>query len=299
LQLVNDIQITKSKKSDKSRMIKKLYFWHDLKSAKVMKNLPLTGLAILFLATTAFGQSDTNSNVASTTSGGKLRMGLSAAPVFSWFSPEGEGNAIEANGSRFSIKYGLYMDFKLSGNENYFFSTGLFMINSGGSLSQNNAVQLPNAGSSDPLYLTRREVDYRINYLTIPLNFKLMTNEIGYNRYFARVGFDASLAVSSRFDSEDILLSDPGSPLSRDNADSGDLTRFYRFGLHVEGGLEYNIGGNANLMVSLEWNNGLNNVFSKDNRLPTGTDADNNVQLNGERATATINFLTLNLGVYF
>lgn len=225
-----------------------------------------------------------------------LRMGLSVAPILSWFSPEGEGNSIVADGSRFAIKYGLHMDFRLTGNENYYFSTGLFMVNAGGSLSHDNAIRAVEGG---PLVRSRRDVDWRINYLTIPLTFKLMTNEIGYNRYFARVGFDAGVAVNSRFDSSDRLLSNPSAVFSRENADGSSLTRFYRFGLHIEAGMEYNIGANTNLVISLEWNNGLNNTFSRDNRLPTGTDEAANVQLSGERATAAINILALNLGIYF
>lgn len=262
-----------------------------------MKKIALIGLTFCLLASTASAQNGTETTYVQPTQSSTLRMGLSAGPLFSWFSPEGEGNSIEGNGTRFALKYGLYMDFRLDGNENYFFSTGLFMINTGGSLSHDNAIGVPT--SNDPLMRSRREVDYRINYLTVPFNFKLMTNEIGYNRYFARVGFDASLAVHSRFDSSDRLLSDPGLTFERENANSSDFTRFYRFGLHIEAGIEYNIGGNANLMVSLEWNNGLNNVFNSSKRLPTGTDAADNVQLNGERAIAAINFLALNLGVYF
>lgn len=262
-----------------------------------MKNIALTGFAMCFIALGLQAQTESETSYVQPTQSSTLRMGLAAAPVFSWFSPEGEGNSIESNGSRFAVKYGLYMDFRLDGNENYFFSTGLFMVNAGGSLSHDHAINAPTA--SDPLMRSRREVDYRINYLTVPITFKLMTNEIGYNRYFARVGFDASLTVHSRFDSSDRLLSDPSLTFTRENANSSDLTRFYRFGLHIEGGMEYNIGGNANLMISLEWNNGLNNIFSRDKRLPSGTDANNDVQLNGERATAAINFLALNLGVYF
>ncbi len=224
-----------------------------------------------------------------------LRMGLSVAPLLSWFSPEGEGNSIASDGSRFAIKYGLHMDFRLSGNENYYFSTGLFMVNQGGSLTHDNAVSEEFNG---PLVRSRREVDWRINYLTIPLTFKLMTNEIGYNRYFARVGFDAGLAVSSRFDSADRLLSNPNTILSRDNADGSSLTRFYRFGLHLEAGMEYNIGANTNIVVSLEWNNGISNTFARSTRMP-GVDQAGNVDFIGERMRAGTNFLALNLGLYF
>ena len=237
-----------------------------------------------------FAQDGTNLN----SSESRLRMAISAAPVLSWFTPNGEPKDIEGDGSRFSIKYGLHMDFQIGNNANYWFSTGLFMINTGGSLVFPYANR---RNQDDNLELVRRNVDYRLNYLTIPLNFKLMTNEIGYNRYFARVGFDLGLAVSSRFDSNDTFLGTPAATVSRDNASSEDLTRFYRTALHIEAGMEYNIGGNANIMVSLEWNNGLNNVFTQDKRAPV-VDG-NDVFLNGPRLESVINYLALNLGVYF
>lgn len=264
-----------------------------------MKKIALTVVLIGFATASVLAQTvapPTDNTPVQTEPLSTLRMGLSAAPLISWFSPEGEGNSIEGDGVRFAIKYGLHMDFRLSGNENYFFSTGLFMVNTGGSLIHDNAVR-PTEGAD--LVRTRRSVDYRINYLTVPLTFKLMTNEVGYIKYFARVGFDAGLTVHSRFDSEDRPLANSSTTFTRENANGSDLTRWYRFGLHIEAGLEYNLGANSNIAISLEWNNGLNNVFSRDNRLPTGTDANNNVALNGERATAAINFLALNLGIYF
>ncbi len=256
-----------------------------------MKKIAFTVMAGLLLIFQGHAQ-----NEVAEQSFGNLRMAISAAPVVSWFAPDGEANRVQGDGARFSIKYGLHMDFKIGGNDNYFLSTGLFMVNTGGTLDRDAAASRLD-GDQFLLELTRRNVDYRINYLTIPLNFKLMTNEVGYNRYFARVGFDLGLAVNSRFDSED-AFSNPAATVSRENASGEDFTRFYRTALHIEGGFEYNIGGNTNLMVSLEWNNGLNNVFTRDKRFPTVSE-EAGVRETGDRVQSVINYIALNLGVYF
>jgi len=251
---------------------------------------------MLIGACCSYGMQAQNIPAATSQEFGNVRFALSAAPVLSWFSPDGERGTVETDGPRFSIKYGLHMDFKIGGNDNYWFSSGLFMVNTGGSLSHDWAIN--REGSSD-LLRTRREVDYRLNYITVPLNFKLMTNEVGYSRYFARVGFDFGVAVNSRFDTRDVAVEIAGtSTFERENASAEDFTRFYRTALHIEAGMEYNIGGNTNLMISLEWNNGLNNVFTRDNRLPT-TNESIGTQLNGPRIESVINYLALNLGIYF
>ncbi|MCA1751218.1 MAG: outer membrane beta-barrel protein [Cryomorphaceae bacterium] len=262
-----------------------------------MKKIAITGALICMAAGLSFAQDATTTS----TSDSKLRMAISAAPVFSWFTPDGEPNAIEGDGSRFSIKYGLHMDFQMGNNANYWVSTGLFMVNTGGSLVHPYANRRSEQGN---LQEVRRNVDYRLNYLVIPINFKLMTNEIGYNRYFARVGFDLGLAVNSRFDSDDSFVLPPAATVSRENASSEDLTRFYRAALHIEAGMEYNIGGSTNIMVSLEWNNGLNNVFTKEKRAPVPIPQENggesaNVSLTGDRLESVINYVAINLGIYF
>ncbi len=223
-------------------------------------------------------------------------MALAGGSIFSWFTPDGEPGALDGDGIRFNIKYGLHIDFMMGSNENYFFSTGLFMANTGGSLLHDFAERRTDDAN---LEVVRRSVDYRINYLNIPLNFKLMTNEVGYSRYFARVGFDLGLAVNSRYDSRDRLKADLTDIVrERENADSGDFTRFWRAALHIEAGMEYNIGGNTNLFASLEWNNGLNNVFTNQYRRPTVNEQDG-VRINGDRHHAVINYVAVNVGIYF
>lgn len=90
----------------------------------------------------------------------------------------------------------------------------------------------------------------------------LRTNEIGYTVYYARVGVDNGINIKSVYNSKDVRPD--GSTLAREDENSPDYSSLYRAALHIELGAEFNVTGTTNLFVGLTWNNGLNNVFSKD-----------------------------------
>lgn len=226
----------------------------------------------------------------------KLRMGLSVSPLISWFSTDGDAGQITTNGIRFNIKYGLHIDTRLGANPNYYFSTGLFVMNTGGKLNHQYF-----GGQGDTL-LTDRNVSYRFNYVNIPVTMMLRTNEIGYLTYFARVGFDAGFNIKATADYDDRIV-DTGEVVNTTDDDATDFAGLFRAGLHLEGGVEYNFSGTSRFMISLEWNNGLNNIFDNDYKLPVVQDGkpvieDGKVKTD-RRVKGTNNNLMLNVGVYF
>lgn len=237
-----------------------------------------------------------------TDQGQKVRLGLSFSPVISWFNASGDAGAVESDGTRFNIAFGLNTDFRIANNNNYFFSTGLFLLNTGGTIRHSYFAQNEN----DDYFLSERTSDFRINYVNIPLTVMLRTNEIGYIRYFGRVGFDAGVNINSTVDYSDVNLDLPDSPnLTVEDDDASDLTSLFRFGLRIEGGFEYNIGGTTNIFVSATYNNGLNNVFSDDYKLPK---LDSNNELipsndgppqTDKRIKAATHLFTITAGVYF
>ncbi|MEM9053181.1 MAG: hypothetical protein AAGC47_14100, partial [Bacteroidota bacterium] len=108
-----------------------------------MKKLGLLFLALI-TATLSFSQNDTTSsappstpapaNTSQNNGSPKFRMGISGSGVLSWINPDADAAVAEGDGTRFNIQYGLHLDFRLGSNENYYFSTGLFLLNTGGSL---------------------------------------------------------------------------------------------------------------------------------------------------------------------
>lgn len=250
-----------------------------------MKKLALSilclSIILSFSAQTSFAQdTPTGSKIPP-----KFRMGLSASPVFSWYNPNADESFAEPDGPRFNIKYGLHMDFRLGQSMNYYFSTGLFVLNTGGSITH------PFYGEDGGV--GTQTFDHRANYLNIPLTMMMRTNEIGYMTYFARVGFDAGLNINTSYDRTVNI----GSTTNKEEVvDGPDYSNLFRAGLHIEGGLEYNLTGNTNLFFSVEWNNGLNNVFTKDYRVRRNMVE---TQEDGRRIKANNNAIILNVGIYF
>jgi hypothetical protein len=230
----------------------------------------------------------------------KLRMGLSISPLIGWFTTDGDAGQVATDGIRFNIKYGLHIDTRLGANPNYYFSTGLFVMNTGGKLDH----QYFRKDDSGNAQLTDRNISYRFNYVNIPLTMMLRTNEIGYMTYFARVGFDSGFNIKATADYDDRVVQ-TGEVINTTDDDASDFAGLFRAGLHLEGGIEYNFTGSSRFMLSIEWNNGLNNVFDGDYKLPV-VNSDGQLMLdeNGEvqterRVKGANNNLMLNLGVYF
>jgi hypothetical protein len=234
----------------------------------------------------------------------KVRLGLSFSPVLSWFSASGDAGTVEPDGMRFNIAFGLNTDFRIGQNSNYYLSTGLFLLNTGGTITH----QYFTETAGGDFFLSERTADFRINYVNVPFTVMLRTNEIGYMRYFGRVGFDAAFNTNSTFDYED-FIEDQEQTISVEDEDASDFTALFRAGLHIEAGFEYNIGGTTSIYFSATYNNGLNNVFSDDYRLPTGATEDGSDRLaidpdTGEpfverRVKASTNLFMVTVGAYF
>jgi hypothetical protein len=271
-----------------------------------MKKITLIVLTLIGTSLFSFGQTDTPATEGTQKENPKFRMGLTGAPVVSWYGVSENGDVVESDGARINIKYGLNMDFGLGENQNYYFSTGIGVINTGGTLKHK---YFARSGESADYMLTTRTVDFRVNYINIPVTVMLRTQEIGYLNYFGRVGFDIGAAVRSNYDSEDVYQDMSGTTVTVESENaSDDFTNLFRFGLHLEAGVEFQLAGNTNLALSLEYNNGLNNIFDKDYKLPVATDVNDDIGVssndNGtpevdERVKATSNMILLNIGIYF
>ncbi len=215
-----------------------------------------------------------------------FRMGVAFQTVFSWLNTDGGDTFVESTAPRVNIGYGLHTDFGLGTKGNYYFSTGIFALNTGGTLKY---------GYQDPddlNFVAERTIKYRFNYINIPLTMMLRTNEVGYTVYYARVGIDNGIKFKSLYNSEDVV---GNTTISKEDETSPDYSVLYRAGLHIEAGAEFNLTGTTNVFVGVTWNNGLNNVFSTKALAinPEYTD------ISRKKITGNSNAVMLNLGVYF
>jgi hypothetical protein len=257
-----------------------------------MKKIALIALLAAITSTSSFSQNTPTTSdpvVAPNTSNSTpaLRMGLSVSPILSWFSMDIDETFVQTDGVRFNIQYGLHIDKRLGSNPNYYLSTGVFVMNTGGKLVY---------GQVDSETGTKSVItsDFRFNYINVPVALMLRTNDIGYMTYFARVGFDSGFNIKA---SQDYTEQEYGSTetTTQEKEDASDYVNLYRAALHLELGIEYKLSGNTRLMISAEWNNGLNNVFNNDFEVATIQGPSTELKT----VQGTSNAILLRAGVYF
>jgi opacity protein-like surface antigen len=217
------------------------------------------------------------------------RFGLKASPNMGWIKPDSKG--LSANGNRTGYTFGLMMDFPIGPTGSYFFSTGMFLNNTGGQFTR--AFSYEEAPATPPAVRTRElETDLKLGYIELPITMKLMTNEIGYMRYFGQVGFGTAFNIRAKADTElPVYYAPPGDKYVEkfetvENEDYMDNINLFKASLIVGAGLEYNFSGNTSLVAGITYNGGFTNILK-------------DIQINEKNAKAMANYIELNLGVFF
>lgn len=203
-----------------------------------------------------------------------IRVGLTASPLVSWMSSQ--DNILDGAGTGFGFTYGLLFDFAFG--DNYAISTGLDVLHTNTSLTYlDSATKFNTFG--DEIYFAATQVDYHLQYIEIPLAFKLKTNEIGYITYFGQFGLDAAINIRSRGD-----FSTPANINDKTKENIGKDMTPANVGLLVGAGLEYNLSGKTSLMGGLQYSGGFLDV--------TDNPSD-------YKSKATLSYLRLLIGIYF
>lgn len=204
-----------------------------------------------------------------------VRFGIKMSPNFGWINPDTK--ELKNDGVRFGYTFGLMGDFMIGANQNYAFSTGLFLNNVGGK-------------STFPVGDQNLSTESKYQYIELPLTLKLKTNEIGYMTYYGQIGFGAAFNISAKsdFDTYDAVT---GKVIRNTDEDIMDKTNLFKASLIVGAGLEFNFSGNTSAMVGITYNNGFTNIL-KDQEVPDSAG-------NTKTLKAKQNYLELSLGVYF
>lgn len=209
----------------------------------------------------------------------KVTGGLYVSPIFGWLKPDSK--VVEKDGSRFGFGFGIPIDINFS--KNFAFSTGVSFENLGGGLKYIDTIPVFNTVDTDFVNLPKNTVvDYRIQYLEIPLSLKGKTNEIGYLTYFIKAGITPGFRFKAK---GDITVNN-----GKDN-DIKDEVKAFNMGYHISGGFEYSLGGSTKLLVEVVFTNGLSN-FSKVETRKTAAD-----ELRNDKVI--VNNLALRLGILF
>jgi len=196
-----------------------------------------------------------------------FRLGLTAHPTFGWLKAEnGKGN-----GTSLGFSYGLLADFNFA--ENYSLATGITVTTINGKSTEiNPRLYAQNANTS---VATAYDLKYKLQYLELPLTVKLKTNKIGDLRWYGQFGLSNDFNIGARQDAES------GGKGIVTNQNIKSSTRFYRAGLILGGGGEFDVDTHTSITAGLTYNNGFTNIVK-----------------DGDRSVKN-HYIALNFGIFF
>lgn len=179
-----------------------------------------------------------------------IQFSLFADPLVSWFSSDTKETV--NSGVRPGFSFGLSYDRYFA--ENYAFSTGIFLISSGGKVSYSDTIDLKFKNSV--LELPADEsITYKIQYVSIPLGLKFRTNQIGYLTFFSNIGLDPKVVIAAKADIPEQSIEDENIT---------EEINMFNLGYHLALGTEYSLGGNTALVFGLSYENNFLDI-TKDN----------------------------------
>lgn len=172
----------------------------------------------------------------------KARFGIVGSPSVNWMKPDIKG--VTSEGLKFGVGYGLNFDLPMGNNAA--FSSGILIDNCGGKLAYIDTIPFQ---TLDSIYSIDKSqyIEYKLQYLTIPIGLKLKTNEIGYITYFAHVGINAQVNIGSKAKVGNLISNE------KINREIGTFNLNY----HIGAGIEYSLSGTTALLLGLYYNNGF------------------------------------------
>lgn len=172
-----------------------------------------------------------------------MRFTVFVDPKFSWMNSDLK--AVENDGSKLGVNIGLNVDNFFA--KNYAFMTGISINNTGGNLKYDDKKPLQTNGGNDTVP-AGGSLEYKLQYINIPLGLKLKTNEIGYLTFFTHLGINAGINIKA---------TGVGDNFDLENENISDEIKLFNLGYFIGAGVEYSIGGNAAVVLGLTYTNGF------------------------------------------
>lgn len=205
-----------------------------------MKNLLIPTMVLV--TTSCFGQT-------------QFRFGLTASPLLSWM--KAEESAIERGKMRGGFEYGFMTDIDFT--ENYILATGITVTIAGGNLIYSDSL-LPFNGDV--------EATFKLQYLNLPVVFKMRTNEIGKFKYYGGLGLVPAFRFKARLDANDddgVIFDNENIVKNKDQTGGVLESLVFNLSLHVEGGIEFPFSEKTALVAGIFYRNGFVNVLKDQN----------------------------------
>jgi len=216
------------------------------------------GLLLLFFTGSVFAQDSSSPYYG-------FRLGLTAHPTIGWVKPD----IGKSNGVALGFSYGLMGDFNFT--QNYSFATGLTITTINGKSTE--VVTLGSTGGTPSQF--ENEIKYKLQYIEVPLTLKLKTVKINEVRYYGQFGLSNGFMIGAKQDFDLV-----GGTSGRDVNIKDDI-KFYRAGLIIGAGAEFDVSGNTSITTGLTFNNGFTDIT------------------NSKNSTVKNHYVGINIGVFF
>ncbi len=199
-----------------------------------MKKLSLL-IIIAFIASSAFSQ--------------KFTGGIAVSPMISFMKPD-ISKKVENNKMKFGFNVGLVGDINLS--DNFAITTGINVNNFGGSLRYIDSISGFKVMDTSYNLSPGAIVDYKLQFVEIPISIKGKTNEIGYMTYFLRAGINPMF----KWKAKGVIN---GGTIADNESIKKEVASLF-MAYNIGGGFYYSLGGSTKLMVEVVYKNGLTDI---------------------------------------
>ena len=230
-----------------------------------------------------------------------FKMGLAISPNTAWMVSTDYDH--ETLGVKVNFGFEFVADVLFS--ENYALGLGVNVFNTGGDVRY--LVEDP----EDDDYLMNVDRTYSLQYVELPLTFKMRTNEIGYTTVFGRFGLGLGMNIKAEADesryrsylegSEGISAYDGVVPISERIPIDSDV-KLFRASMIIGGGIERTLSGSTALVVGLNYNASFTNSH-KDVQLINVDSSQSPVVLSNDVSTGEMkghdSFISLSVGILF
>jgi Outer membrane protein beta-barrel domain len=248
----------------------------------------------------------------------KFRLGFKASPNLSWFNTDSPH--ITTGDKSFRFGYGLNFDIFFS--ENYAIGTGFNVNKTGGALTYfqeyTGGIDRDAIGNEltnmTQIGLIKRDVT--LQYVQVPLTFKMKTPEIGYMTYWGQFGLGINYNSKALSTDEIVfqLYQDKNtkeweqSSREAESAEKVDMkndVNMFGANLIFAAGIEYNLAGKTSVLASISYHNGFTDALKGQavqmDNLTKGPSFENTVDKASKKfeLSGRPNYLELNIGVLF
>ncbi|MDY6801059.1 MAG: porin family protein [Bacteroidota bacterium] len=185
-----------------------------------------------------------------------LRFTVFADPKLSWMTPDLKD--VSSEGSKLGVNIGLNVDNFFA--KNYAFMTGISIDNTGGKLKYDFEKKIDTKSAEDSIIPTGSVLNYKLQYINIPLGLKFKTNQIGYTTFYTHLGINGGINIKATGEVDNYELH---------NENISDEVILFTLGYFIGAGVEYSIAGSTAIVVGITYTNGFIDITPDSNNKVT------------------------------